>query len=236
MTRSKKYREFVKKIDKEKAYSAAEAIKLILENRTAKFDETVEVHMRLGVDPRQADQQLRGTVSLPHGTGRDMKVVVFAQGDKAKEAEEAGAYMVGGEELGQKVQKGFTDFDVTVATPDMMQVVGKLGRVLGPRGLMPNPKAGTVTSDVGDVVRDLKKGKIEYRTDKYAIIHVIIGNTSFDEKALIENYSIVYDEIMRAKPAKAKGRYIESVFMAPTMGPGLKIDHVKSADLLKETA
>jgi large subunit ribosomal protein L1 len=236
MRKGKKYLEFLKKIDKEKLYSPLEAIRLLKEGAIARFDETVEMHLRLGVDPRKADQQVRGTVVLPHGTGKTVRVAVFAEGEKAREAEEAGADFVGAQELIQKVEKGWFDFDVAVATPDQMRHIGKLGRLLGPRGLMPNPKAGTVTFDVGKAVQEIKRGKIEYRTDKYGLIHLPIGKVSFDERKLIENYATVLEEILRAKPAAAKGRYLKSITLATTMSPGIKIDTTKTRDLLEEVA
>ena len=235
MKRAKKYKQVAEKIDPEAFYAPDEALKIVRENRTANFDETVEIHFRLGIDPRQADQQIRGTVTLPNGTGRAVKVAVFAQGEEVKEAEDAGADIVGGAELAEKVQKGFLDFDVAVATPDMMGTVGKLGRILGPRGLMPNPKAGTVSFEVGKAVKELKRGKIEYRADKFGIVHMVLGKTSFEQKALVENYLTVYEELLRAKPSKAKGRYIRSVSIVSTMGPGIKVDHNKIPEHAKET-
>ncbi len=236
MRRGKKYQEAAKKVDKGVLLSPKQAVKFVKEDAPAKFDESVEIHLRLGVDPRKADQQVRGTVVLPHGTGKKVKVVVFAQGDKAKEAEEAGADIVGGADLAEKIEKGWMDFDVSISTPDMMSVVGKLGRILGPRGLMPNPKSGTVTFDVGKAVSDIQKGKVEYRVDKYGIVHVIIGKTSFSEKQLVENYSALLEEIIRAKPQAAKGKYFKSVSIASTMGPGMRIDPTKVKDLLEEEA
>ncbi len=232
--RSKRYVEAASKVDKEKYYTPLEAIRLIKELSTAKFDETVEVAMKLGVDPRKADQMVRGTVSLPHGTGKEVRVLVFAQGDKAREAEEAGADYVGGPELAEKVQSGWFEFDAAVATPDMMSTVGKLGKLLGPRGLMPNPKTGTVTFDVGKAVKDIKGGKIEYRVDRQANLHLPIGKASFDEKALVENYAAVLEEIIRAKPASAKGKYIKSVTITSSMGPGIKVDPSITRDFFLE--
>jgi large subunit ribosomal protein L1 len=205
----------------------------VKEAPAAKFDEAVEAHFNLGLNVRHADQQLRGTVMLPHGTGRTSTVAVFAQGDKAREAEEAGADIVGGEDLAQRIQEGFTDFDVAIATPDMMVVVGRLGRILGPQGKMPNPKTGTVTMDVAKAVEEVKAGKIEYRTDRTGIVHVPLGKKSFDERALIENYLAVIDELLRAKPTGAKGRYIKSLAVSTTMGPSVRIDtaHPKGVDL-----
>src|SRR5437773_6495189 len=208
MQHGKKYRGARAQIDREQAYSPLEAIRMVKGFEGAKFDETVEAHVRLGLNVRHADQQLRGTLMLPHGTGKDTRVAVFAEGEKAKEAEEAGADVVGSADLAQKIEGGFDDFDVAIATPDMMGTVGKLGRILGPRGKMPNPKAGTVTFDIGKAVRDSKAGKLEYRTDRGANIHLSIGKKSFEERQLLENYATVIEEIMRAKPASAKGRYI----------------------------
>jgi large subunit ribosomal protein L1 len=201
---------------------------------TAKFDETVEVHFRLGINVRHAEEQLRGTVMLPHGTGSNMRVAVFAQGDTIAEAEAAGADIVGGEDLAAKILEGFDDFDVTVATPDMMVTVGKLGRVLGPSGKMPNPKTGTVTMDIKKAVEDIKSGKIEYRTDRAGLVHVALGKKSFGERELGENYATVLEEILRAKPSSAKGRYIKTVVLSSTMGPGIKIDPSRIRDVLEE--
>jgi len=223
-------------VDRLRAYPPKEAVGLIKGLTTAKFDETVEVHFRLGVNVRHADQQLRGTIMLPHGTGRTARVVVFAQGDKAREAEEAGADVVGGEDLAARIQEGWTDFDVAIATPDMMVVVGRLGRILGPQGKMPNPKTGTVTMDVARAVEDVKAGKIEYRTDRSGIVHVPIGKKSFDEAALVANYGAVLEEILRVKPSAAKGRYLKSITMASTMGPGVKIDTTRVRDLMEDSA
>ena len=222
------------RVDRLKAYQPKEAVILLKELQTAKFDETVEVHFRLGVNVRHADQQLRGTIMLPHGTGRITRVVVFAQGDKAKEAEEAGADIVGSADLAKRVEEGFTDFDVAIATPDQMGNVGRLGRVLGPRGLMPNPKTGTVTFDVGKAVREAKAGKLEYRTDRGANVHLAIGKKSFDERALVENYAAVVDEIVRAKPSAAKGRYIQQITLASTMGPGIHVDPSRIRGIVEE--
>ncbi|HCP61101.1 MAG TPA: 50S ribosomal protein L1, partial [Actinobacteria bacterium] len=211
-------------VDRERHYSPTEAIKLLGELPAAKFDETVEVAMRLGVDPRKADQMIRGTVSLPHGTGKSVRVGAFATGDKAREAEEAGADVVGGEDLVNEVMKGNINFDAAVATPDVMALVGRAGRVLGPRGLMPNPKTGTVTMDIGKAVRDIKAGKLEYRVDRQGNLHLIIGKRSFDQKRLLENYLTVIDEIIRAKPSAAKGKYLKTVTLSSTMGPGIQLD------------
>ena len=202
----------------------------------AKFDESVEVHIRTGLNVRHADEQLRGTIALPHGLGKDVTVAVFAQGDKAREAEEAGADVVGAEDLAKRVEDGFTDFDVAIATPDLMPVVGRLGRILGPQGKMPNPKVGTVTMDVAKAVEESKAGKVEYRTDRTAIVHLVIGKTSFDERALLENYAAVIDEIIRAKPSAAKGRYMRSITLASTMGPGVKVDPTRTRDIVEEAA
>ena len=228
MKRGKKYVEAAKLIDRSTLYEAVEAISLVKKSAVAKFDETVEAHIRLGVDGRHADQQVRGAVVLPHGTGRTVKVLVFAKGDKATEAEAAGADHVGGEELIPKIQnEGWLDFDVVVATPDMMGVVGRLGRVLGPKGLMPNPKAGTVTMDVTKAVNDIKAGKIEYRLDKTNIIHVPVGKASFTEEQLADNFQTLVDAIVKAKPSTVKGAYLKSVTLASTMGPGVKLNVAK---------
>ena len=223
-------------VDRERLYLPMEAVRLLKETPDAKFDETVEVHFRLGINVRHAEEQLRGTVMLPHGTGSNAKVAVFAQGEKAAEAEAAGADVVGGEDLAQRILDGFDDFDVTVATPDMMVTVGKLGRVLGPSGKMPNPKTGTVTMDIRKAVEDIKSGKIEYRTDRTGIVHVPLGKKSFGAEALGENYATVLEEILRAKPASAKGRYIKSVVLSSTMGPGIKIDPSRTRDVLEEAS
>jgi len=231
---AKKMKAALAKVDKETLYSPLNAVRLAKEVASAKFDETVEAHIRLGVDPRQSEQQVRGTVVLPHGTGKTARVVVFAQGDKAREAEEAGADAVGADDLVEKVQKGWLEFDAAVATPDMMGKVGKVGKVLGPRGLMPNPKTGTVTFDVGKAVKDIKGGKVEYRVDKFAIMHLIIGKVSFDERQLVENYEALLDEIVRAKPSAAKGKYLRTISLSTTMGPGIKVDPAKTSHLLEE--
>src|SRR5438876_5145356 len=224
MKGGKRYREAAALVDRERQYTPAEAIQVIRSLPEPKFDETVEVAVRLGVDPRKADQMVRGTVSLPHGTGRSIRVAAFATGDKAREAEEAGADVVGGEDLVNEVIKGNIDFDAAVATPDLMSLVGRAGRVLGPRGLMPNPKAGTVTMDIGKAVREIKAGKLEYRVDRQGNLHLVVGKRSFDEQRLLDNYLAVIDEIIRAKPAAAKGRYLRTVTLSTTMGPGIKID------------
>jgi large subunit ribosomal protein L1 len=224
MPKAKKYTDAVRKYDKAAIHQPDEAFELVKQLATRNFDETVEVAFRLGVDPRKADQALRGTVSLPAGTGKDVRVAVFAAGDAAREAQDAGADVVGADDLVNRVQnEGFLDFDVAIATPDMMGQVGKLGRVLGPRGLMPNPKTGTVTTDVGRTVSEFKGGKVEYRTDRHGNVHVPIGKVSFPVESLRKNYGAVLDELVRAKPAAAKGRYIKSVSTSSTMGPGVKI-------------
>jgi large subunit ribosomal protein L1 len=230
----KNYRNAKASFDREHEYSPAEAVRLVKEMQTAKFDETVEVHFRLGLNVRHADEQLRGTLMLPHGTGKEAKVAVFAEGEKAKEAQDAGADIVGSADLAQRVEEGFTDFDVAIATPDQMGNVGKLGRILGPRGLMPNPKTGTVTMDVAKAVRDAKAGKLEYRTDRGANVHVAIGKKSFDARQLVENYAALVDEIVRAKPAAAKGRYIRQITLATTMGPGVRVDTQKTRGIVEE--
>jgi large subunit ribosomal protein L1 len=220
----KAYVDAAKRIDPDRLYPPAEAMELLKSIATKKFDETAEVAIRLGVDPRKADQMIRGTVSLPNGTGKSARVAVFAAGDAAREAEAAGADIVGTDDLVKRIEGGFLDFDVAIATPDLMGQVGKLGRTLGPRGLMPNPKTGTVTNDIGKTVSEFKAGKVEYRTDRYGNVQVPIGSTSFDAQALLENYFAVLDEIIRAKPAASKGRYIKSVSASTTMSPGIKID------------
>jgi large subunit ribosomal protein L1 len=222
--RGKRYDEARSAVDREKVYSPVEAVRLLKSNGSAKFDETIEVHLNLGLNVRHAEEQLRGTMMLPHGTGRESRVAVFAEGDKAREAEEAGADIVGSADLAKRIEEGFTDFDVAIATPDQMGNVGRLGRVLGPRGLMPNPKTGTVTMDVGKAVREAKAGKLEYRTDRGANVHIPIGKRSFDERQLVENYAALIEEIVRAKPAAAKGRYIKKITVTSTMGPGIHVD------------
>ncbi len=235
-THGKTYRAAREKVDRQHEYTPHEAIRLIKELKRAKFDESVEVHFRTGLNVRHADEQLRGTIALPHGLGKDVKVAVFAKGDKAREAEEAGADIVGAEDLATRVQEGFTDFDVAIATPDMMPIVGRLGRILGPQGKMPNPKVGTVTMDVGKAVEESKAGKVEYRTDRTAIVHMTVGKTSFPDEHLLENYSAVIEELNRAKPSAAKGKYIRSVVMASTMGPGVKVDPSRTKDLVEQEA
>jgi len=234
MAHGKRFRAQYDKVDRDRAYPPAEAIALIKETASAKFDETVELHVLLGVNVRHADEQLRGTLALPHGLGKDVTVAVFAQGQQARDAEAAGADYVGGQDLVEKVQEGWTDFDVAVSTPEMMKSVGQLGRVLGPQGLMPNPKVGTVTDDVEKAVSESKSGKVEYRTDRQAIVHMALGKASFDEEKLLENYQAVMEEIIRAKPSSAKGKYVVSATLATTMGPGIRVDSGKSAD--RETA
>jgi large subunit ribosomal protein L1 len=224
MKRSKAYQNAAEKIDREQLYSPSQAMELAKATQVTKFDPTVEVNLRLGVDPRKQDQMVRGTVNLPNGTGKTARVLVFATGPRAAEAEAAGADFVGSDDLIERIQGGFLDFDAVVATPDMMGKVGRLGRVLGPRGLMPNPKTGTVTPDVGKAVTDIKGGKIEFRTDRHGNLHFIIGKASFDKKALLENYAAALDEVIRLKPAAAKGRYLKKVTFTTTMGPGIPVD------------
>jgi large subunit ribosomal protein L1 len=233
----RRYLEARQQVDREREYSPHEAVRLVKEGKRAKFDETVEIHVRTGLNVRHADEQLRGTIALPHGLGKDVKIAVFAKGDKAREAEEAGADFVGAEDLAERVQnEGFTDFDVAIATPDMMPVVGRLGRILGPQGKMPNPKVGTVTMDVRKAVEESKAGKVEYRTDRTAIVHMIVGKTSFPDEHLLENYQAIIEELIRAKPSAAKGRYLRSVVMASTMGPGVKVDSSRTRDLVEAEA
>ena len=230
----KNYRTARASIDREQLYTPAEAIRLLKGFPEKKFDETVEVHFNLGLNVRHAEQQLRGTLMLPHGTGREAKVAVFAEGDKAREAQDAGADVVGTADLAKQVEEGFDDFDVAIATPDQMSVVGKLGRILGPRGKMPNPKTGTVTMDVGKAVQEAKAGKLEYRTDRGANVHVTLGKRSFDEKQLAENYQALIEEIVRAKPAAAKGRYIQGITLTSTMGPGIHVDPARTRGIVEE--
>jgi large subunit ribosomal protein L1 len=232
----KRYVEARSTVDREQLYSPVQAVKLLKGAPAAKFDETIEVHMNLGLNVRHADEQLRGTMMLPHGTGRTARVAVFAEGDKAREAEEAGADVVGSADLAKRVEEGFTDFDVAVATPDQMGNVGRLGRILGPRGLMPNPKTGTVTFDVAKAVREAKAGKLEYRTDRGANVHIAIGKRSFDERQLVENYAALIDEIVRAKPSASKGRYIKKITLSSTMGPGIHVDPTRTRDIAEELA
>ena len=230
----KQYKAAMASFDRQEQYTPLAAIRKLKEMQTSKLDETVEVHFNLGLNVRHAEQQLRGTLMLPHGTGKDTQVAVFAEGEKAKEAEEAGADFVGSADLATKIEGGFDDFDVAIATPDMMAAVGKLGRILGPRGKMPNPKAGTVTFDVGKAVRDSKAGKLEYRTDRGANVHLAIGKKSFEERQLLENYATVIEEIVRAKPSAAKGRYIHSITLASSMGPGIHVDPQRTRGVAEE--
>jgi large subunit ribosomal protein L1 len=233
---SKRFLEAKKAIQPGRVYTALEAANILKGMKTANFDETVEVHIKLGVNPRHAEQQVRGTVMLPHGTGKTLRVAVFAKGEKATEAEAAGADLVGAEDLAAKIEGGMLDFDACIATPDMMGVVGKLGRVLGPRGLMPNPKAGTVTFDIGKAVTDMKAGKVEYRTDKFGVVHSIIGKKSFTAEQLAANYGELLGELLRAKPAAAKGKYLRNISMSSTMGPGMTLDTSKTKVLLEDEA
>jgi large subunit ribosomal protein L1 len=230
----RRYTEALAAVDREREYQPVEAIALVRSLTGAKFDESIEIHIRTGLNVRHADEQLRGTIALPNGLGKDVRIAVFAQGDKVREAEEAGADFVGGEDLAKRIEEGFDDFDMTIATPDMMSVVGRLGRVLGPSGKMPNPKVGTVTMDIAKAVEESKSGKIEYRTDRTAIVHLIIGKASFDDRKLLENYAAVIEEIVRAKPSAAKGRYLRSVTIAATMGPGVKVDASRTREILEE--
>jgi large subunit ribosomal protein L1 len=230
----KTYLDAKQRFDRSREYSPSEAIALVKQLGSAKFDESVEVHVRTGLNVRHADEQLRGTIALPNGLGKEVTIAVFAQGDKAREAEEAGADIVGGEDLAKQIQEGFDDFDVAIATPDMMPIVGRLGRILGPAGKMPNPKVGTVTMDVAKAVAESKSGKVEYRTDRTAIVHLVIGKKNFEERLLLENYAAVIEELIRAKPAAAKGRYIRSVTFASTMGPGVKVDPSRTRDIVEE--
>ncbi len=230
----KAYLDARQRLDREREYAPAEAIALLKQLAHAKFDESVEVHVRTGLNVRHADEQLRGTIALPNGLGKDVKIAVFAQGDKAREAEEAGADVVGAEDLAQRIQDGFDDFDVAIATPDLMPVVGRLGRILGPAGKMPNPKVGTVTMDVAKAVEEAKAGKVEYRTDRNAIVHLVIGKREFDERRLLENYAAVIEELIRAKPSAAKGRYLRTVTLTTTMGPGVKVDPSRTRDIVEE--
>ena len=230
----KRYRNARAAFEREQVYSPVEAVRLLKGFGETKFDESVELHFRLGLNVRHADEQLRGTLMLPHGSGKDVRVAVFAEGDKAREAEQAGADVVGSADLAKRIEEGFTEFDVAIATPDQMGNVGKLGRILGPRGLMPNPKTGTVTMDVGKAVSEAKAGKLEYRTDRGANIHVVIGKKSFEERALVENYAAVLDEIVRAKPSAAKGRYIQQITLTSTMGPGIHVDPARIRGIVEE--
>ncbi|WP_369055909.1 50S ribosomal protein L1 [Kineococcus terrestris] len=234
MKRSKAYRAAIEKIDGDALYSPVEAVRLARETSTTKYDATVEVAFRLGVDPRKADQMVRGTVNLPHGTGKTARVLVFAVGERAAQAEAAGADIVGGDELIDEVSKGRLDFDAAVATPDLMGKVGRLGKVLGPRGLMPNPKTGTVTMDVAKAVTEIKGGKIEFRTDKHANLHFVIGKVSFDERQLVENYAAALDEVLRLKPSASKGRYLKKATISTTMGPGVPVDPAATRGVAEE--
>jgi large subunit ribosomal protein L1 len=230
----KRYTEVLAKVDRDREYEPAEAISLVRSLTGAKFDESIEVHVRTGLNVRHADEQLRGTIALPNGLGKDVKIAVFAQGEKVREAEEAGADHVGGDDLAKRIEEGFDDFDLTIATPDMMSVVGRLGRILGPSGKMPNPKVGTVTMDVAKAVEESKSGKVEYRTDRTAIVHMVIGKASFEDRKLLENYAAVVEELVRAKPSAAKGRYLRSITLASTMGPGVKVDSSRTREILEE--
>jgi large subunit ribosomal protein L1 len=230
----KAYLDAKQRFDRAREYEPVEAISLVKQLSPAKFNESIEVHVRTGLNVRHADEQLRGTIALPNGLGKEVKIAVFAQGDKAREAEEAGADVVGGADLAERIQEGFDDFDVAIATPDMMPIVGRLGRILGPSGKMPNPKVGTVTMDVGRAVTESKSGKVEYRTDRTAIVHLVIGKKEFEDRQLLENYAAVIDELIKAKPSAAKGRYIRSVTLASTMGPGIKVDPARTRDIVDE--
>ncbi|MGA8364641.1 MAG: 50S ribosomal protein L1 [Solirubrobacteraceae bacterium] len=232
----RRHREGLAKIDREHEYLPAEAVALVKSLASARFDEAVELHVRTGLNVRHADEQLRGTIALPNGLGKDVKIAVFAQGDKAREAEQAGADVVGGEDLAKRIEEGWDEFDVAIATPDLMSVVGRLGRILGPSGKMPNPKVGTVTMDVAKAVEESKSGKVEYRTDRTAIVHMVIGRASFQERALLENYAAVIEELIRAKPSVAKGRYLRTITLTSTMGPGVKVDPSRTRDILEEEA
>ena len=234
MAHGKRYRDLYARVDRERAYPPAEAIRLVKDMQSGNFIESVECHVRTGLNVRHADEQLRGTIALPHGLGKEITVAVFAKGDRAREAEQAGADHVGDDDLAQRIQDGFTDFDVAIATPDMMPTVGRLGRILGPQGKMPNPKVGTVAEDVGRAVAESKAGKIEYRTDRSAIIHVTIGRTDFAAGTLLENYASLIDELIRAKPAAAKGRYLQTITLATTMGPGIRVDPARTRDIIEE--
>lgn len=230
----KNFRAAAEKVEKFKLYTPLEAVRLVKEIAPAKFDETVEAHFRLGIDTRKADQNIRGSISLPHGTGKTVRVAVFAEGEKAREAEEAGADVIGSDELVAQIQAGEINFDAAIATPNMMAKVGRIGKILGPRGLMPNPKLGTVTMDVAKMVSELKAGRVEYRADRYGICHVPLGRVSFDDEKLVENYAALYTEILRVKPSSAKGRYVKSVALSSTMGPGVKVDSSVTRDFMAE--
>ena len=230
----RRYSERLAQVDREHEYAPSEAVALVRRLSGASFDESIEVHIRTGLNVRHADEQLRGTVALPNGLGKDVKIAVFAQGEKVSEAEEAGADVVGGDDLAKRIEEGFDDFDVAIATPDMMSVVGRLGRILGPAGKMPNPKVGTVTMDLAKAVGESKAGKVEYRTDRTAIVHLVIGKASFGERQLLENYATVIEELVRAKPSAAKGRYLRSITLASSMGPGVKVDPGRVRDIIEE--
>ena len=230
----KNYRAAAEKVDSQKLYTPLEAVKLVKEVAPAKFDETVEAHFRLGIDTRKADQNVRGSISLPHGTGKTVRVAVFAEGEKAREAEAAGADVIGSDDLVAQIQAGEINFDAAVATPNMMAKVGRIGKILGPRGLMPNPKLGTVTMDVAKMVAELKAGRVEYRADRYGICHVPVGRISFDDEKLVENYAALYTEILRVKPSSAKGRYVKSIALTSTMGPGVKVDPAVQRNFMAE--
>jgi large subunit ribosomal protein L1 len=232
----KAYTDAKQQFDRDRDYTPAEGIALVKQLSKAKFNESIEIHVRTGLNVRHADEQLRGTVALPNGLGKEVKIAVFAQGDKVREAEEAGADFVGGEDLAKQIQEGFDDFDIAIATPDMMPIVGRLGRILGPSGKMPNPRVGTVTMDLARAIQESKAGKVEYRTDRNAIVHLVIGKRDFEEQKLLENYAAVIEELVRAKPSAAKGRYLRSITFASTMGPGIKVDPTMTRDLLEETA
>ena len=232
--RGRRHSEMLAKVDREREYEPAEAIALVRGLTGAKFDESIEVHVRTGLNVRHADEQLRGTIALPNGLGKDVKIAVFAQGEKAREAEQAGADFVGAEDLAKRIEEGFDDFDVAIATPDMMSIVGRLGRILGPSGKMPNPKVGTVTMDVAKAVEESKSGKVEYRTDRTAIVHLVIGKASFEDRKLLENYAAVIEELIRAKPSAAKGRYLRTITIASTMGPGVKVDPSRTREIVEE--
>ncbi|HIU05861.1 MULTISPECIES: 50S ribosomal protein L1 [Collinsella] len=230
----KNFRAAAEKVDSQKLYTPLAAVKLVKEVAPAKFDETVEAHFRLGIDTRKADQNVRGSISLPHGTGKSVRVAVFAEGEKAREAEEAGADVIGSDDLVAQIQAGEINFDAAIATPNMMAKVGRIGKILGPRGLMPNPKLGTVTMDVAKMVAELKAGRVEYRADRYGICHVPVGKVSFDDQKLVENYAALYTELLRVKPSSAKGRYVKSISLSSTMGPGVKVDSSIQRDFMAE--
>jgi large subunit ribosomal protein L1 len=232
--RGRRYSERLAQVDREREYTPGEAVALVRRLSGASFDESIEVHVRTGLNVRHADEQLRGTVALPNGLGKDVKIAVFAQGEKVSEAEEAGADVVGGDDLAKRIEEGFDDFDMAIATPDMMSVVGRLGRILGPAGKMPNPKVGTVTMDLAKAVGESKAGKVAYRTDRTAIVHLVIGKASFGERQLLENYATVIEELVRAKPSAAKGRYLRSITLASSMGPGVKVDPGRVRDIIEE--